>query len=132
MKGCLKIAVIFLVVIITGLNSCKKEPGSGGLATIHGKVYGYDANNFGIITDSGYVAETRVYLAYGNNTWVDDDTRTSYTGEYAFPFLHTGEYTLWVINECDTCPLQQSADIVRVTVNNPRETVEVRDLINIY
>lgn len=132
MKNRFKITLLHLFAIIVGITSCNKEPGDGGLATIHGKVFGYNTNNFGIVTDSGYLAEARVYLAYGNHTWMDDDTRTSYTGEYAFPFLHTGDYTLWVINKCDTCPSQQSADVIYVTINNPRETVEVRDLINIY
>lgn len=124
--------LLIVVVAIVSFNSCKKQPGDGGLATIHGKVFGYNTNNFGIVTDSGYLAEARVYLAYGNHTWMDDDTRTSYTGEYAFPFLHTGDYKVWVINKCDTCPSQQSAHVINVTINSPRETVEVPDLINIY
>lgn len=132
MKNRFKITLLLLFLIVIGISSCKKEPGDGGLATIHGKVFGYDANNFGIVTDSGYLAEARVYLAYGNNTWVDDDTRTSYTGEYVFPFLHTGDYKVWVINECDSCTLQQSVHVINVTINNPRETVEVPDLINIF
>lgn len=121
-----------LIVALLLFNACKKQPGDGGLATIHGKVYGYNLNNFGMVTDSGYVAETRVYIAYGNHTWVDDDTRTSYTGEYAFPFLHTGDYKVWVINKCDTCPSEQSVSMLSVTINHPRETVEVPDLVNYY
>jgi hypothetical protein len=130
-----KVAVLSVLVVIALLSivsSCKKEPGDGGLATIHGRVFGYNTNNFGIVTDSGYLAEARVYLAYGSHTWMDQDTRTSYTGEYAFPFLHTGDYSVWVINKCDTCPSHQSAHVIKVSISKPRETVEVPDLINIY
>ncbi len=132
MKARLKISLLLLVVVVAAICSCKKEPGDGGLATIHGKVFGYNTNNFGIVTDSGYLAEAKVYLAYGDHTWVDQDTKTSYTGEYAFPFLHTGDYKVWVINKCDTCPSQQTAHVINVSINSPRETVEVADLINIY
>lgn len=131
MNTSVKIAAL-LFSFITILSCCNKAPGDGGLATIHGRVYGYNTNNFGIATDSGYLAEARVYLAYGDHTWVDQDTRTSYTGEFAFPYLHTGDYKVWVINKCDTCPSAQQAYIVNVTINHPRETVEVADLINIY
>ncbi|HLP21917.1 MAG TPA: hypothetical protein VK174_16505 [Chitinophagales bacterium] len=120
--------VLLTVTVLAFVSSCRKQPGDGGLGSIHGKVYGYDTNNFGIATDSGYLADARVFLAYGDNTWVDDDTRTSYTGEYYFPYLHPGDYSVWVITECDTCVLNQSADIERVTIDDPRGTVEVRDL----
>ncbi len=126
------ITAIALLISLSGISSCQKLPGDGGLATIHGKVFGYNINNFGLVTDSGYIAETKVYLAYGDHTWVDQDVNTSYTGEYAFPYLHTGDYTVWVINKCDTCPSQQSADIIHITIDKPRETIEVRDLINYY
>ena len=119
-------------ILLLAISSCKKNPGDGGLATIYGKVYGYEMNNFGLITDSGYVADTRVFLSYGTNTWADDDVRTSYTGEYNFPFLQEGDYTIWVINECDTCALRQSYDIRHITIDKPRETVTATDLINYF
>lgn len=126
----ISVAAIIVLLLVTA--SCKQQPGDGGQATIHGKVYGYDINNFGLVTDSGYVQDTRVYLSYNDHTWADDDTRTSYTGEYIFPYLHTGDYTVWVLNVCDTCALNQSYDIRQVTIGKPKETVEVPDLINYF
>ena len=35
------------------LQACKKEAGEGGLASIKGKVYGYDINSYGVLVDSG-------------------------------------------------------------------------------
>lgn len=116
------------VLLLAGISACKKQPGDGGLASIHGRVYGYDTNNFGIAADSGYLADARVFLAYGDNTWVDDDTRTSYTGEYRFAFLRPGNYSVWVISDCDSCALQQGVDLIKVTIDDPRGTVELRDL----
>ena len=127
--------LIFLIIatgFILVINSCQKQPGDGGLATIHGKVYSYQFDKYYQVIDSGYHANTTVYLSYGNHTWEDQTTKSSYTGEYAFPYLHTGDYTIWVLNKCDSCNLNQSYDIVHVTIDKPRETVEVRDLINFF
>lgn len=128
----MKSLLVFAVVALFVSTSCKQLPGDGGQATIYGKVYGYDLNNFGLVTDSGYVQDTRVFLSYGDNTWADDDVRTSYTGEYIFQYLHTGDYTVWVLNFCDTCTLNQAYDIRHVTISEPKETVEVPDLINYF
>lgn len=128
MKDSIKVSFLAATLFFMAISSCKKEPGEGGQATIHGKVYAYKTTG----ADSGYISDVKVYLSYGTNTWEDQNVNSSYTGEYAFPFLHTGDYTVWVLNKCDTCPLKQSYDIAHVTINKPRETVEVRDLINYY
>ena len=128
MNNLLKIGILASLVLLVFVSSCKKEPGDGGLATIHGKVFAYKTTG----SDSGYKAAVNVYLSYGNHTWEDQNANTSYSGEYAFPFLHTGDYTVWIVNKCDTCPLKQSYDLAHVSINNPRGTVEVRDLINYY
>ncbi len=124
--------IVLFALALALISSCKQLPGDGGQGTIHGKVFGYDLNNFGLVTDSGYVQDTRVFISYGDNTWADDDVRTSYTGEYLFPYLHPGDYTVWVLNFCDTCTLNQSYDIRHVTISKPKETVEVPDLINFF
>ena len=128
MRDRIKISFLAIAVLFTVISSCKKEPGDGGQATIHGKVYAYKTTG----ADSGYKSGVNVYLSYGNHTWEDQNANSSYTGEYAFPFLHTGDYTVWILNKCDTCPLKQSYDVAHVSINKPRETVEVRDLINYY
>ena len=124
---------IFRITLFSSLalllfSSCEKEPGDGGLATIKGKVLSYRFDNDGVLVDSGYVGGVRVYISYGDNTWVDDDVRTSYTGEYAFEWLQKGDYTIWVISDCPTCPENQQEDILKVSVDERKETVETRDL----
>lgn len=115
-----------------GLFACKKEPGRGGLSSIRGKVFAYDINQLGDVVDSGYPADQRVFISYGNNTWADDDVRTSYTGEFSFDWLQKGDYTIWVVGECDTCQLLQSIDKLTVSIDKQKETVEVRDLITYF
>lgn len=126
-------AVVFAILLTTVLflfNSCKKEEGRGGQATISGKVYAYDVNKNGIRVDSGYIAGVRVYISYGNSNAVDDDTRTSFDGSYSFEWLNKGDYKVWVVSDdCTGCPLNQGSDVVNVKVDDKKGTVTVRDLI---
>lgn len=126
------LSVILVAITILGISSCAKEPGTGGLATIRGKVKAYDVNLFGDKVDSAYLADLKVFISYGDHTWVDNDVRTSYTGEFAFEWLQKGDYTIWTVNDCNGCPLDKKADTLRVQIDKKRETVEVRDLIYYY
>jgi hypothetical protein len=114
---------IFVITIML-FTSCEKDPGRGGLATIRGKVYGYDYNSSGVLHDSGYVSAIHVYISYGNNTWVDDDVRTSATGEYAFRGLQKGSYRLFVVSKCETCNFNQENVTQQAEITN-----EDQDLI---
>ncbi len=110
--------LIFGVSILLG--SCAKEAGEGGNSTIKGRVFGYDINTAGIVTDSAVVQDARVYISYGENTSIDNDTRSSYTGEYVFRGLHKGRYTIFVYSQCDTCPFNQEVkkQVVEITEKN--------------
>ncbi|MFN5318079.1 MAG: carboxypeptidase-like regulatory domain-containing protein [Bacteroidia bacterium] len=116
-------------MVMLGFISCAKEPGEGGTSSIKGRVWGYDINTFGIVTDSAVVQDARVYISYGNNTTVDDDTRSSYTGEYIFRGLQKGTYTISTYSQCDDCPFNQEAvkQVVEITENG--QEVLVPDLI---
>lgn len=120
------------LLLLLAVSACKKEPGRGGLATIKGKVFAYDVNQLGDVVDSGYIADQRVFISYGDHTWADDDVRTSYTGEFAFDWLQKGDYTIWVVGDCDTCQLLQTIDKLTVSIDKQKETVEVRDLITYF
>lgn len=118
--------LLFAVFITTlGLYSCKKESGEGGNSSIVGKVYGYDINTNGVITDSGFVGDARVYISYGENAWPDDDARTSYTGDFAFHNLKKGKYKLYVYSQCDDCPFNQTyvVQYAEITKNNEQITL---------
>mgnify|MGYP003598174557 CR=1 FL=1 len=128
-KYCLKYLPVFLLPLLVWLSACKKEPGTGGLATIRGRVYAYDVNDFGNRLDSGYYGGVRVYISYGDHAGVDDDVRTDFEGKYEFKWLQPGSYKVWVLSDCNTCPLLQTQDLQIVNVHKKREEVQVRDLI---
>ncbi len=120
------------LLILSSAYSCKKEEGEGGQARILGKVYSYDVNKSMLHTDSGYIADTRVFISYGSDGMVDDDTRTSFDGSFEFKWLQKGDYTVWVIGQCDTCNSGQSIDSVHVVIADKKQSVATRDLITYY
>lgn len=111
--------IILVLLISIGMISCSKEPGEGGTSSIKGKIFGYDINTSGVITDSAYVQDARVYITYGDGTTVDDDVRTSYSGDYIFRGLRKGNYTIFVYSQCNSCPFNQEVikQIIEITEN---------------
>lgn len=124
-----KLLGVLAIAALFALTACKKEPGEGGLATIQGKLYAYEYNNYGDVIDSGYLAGERVFISYGNDGNADDDVRTSYDGSFQFEWLQKGEYAVWSISRCDSCPLSQTYTKQVITIDERRETVTTPDLI---
>ncbi len=123
---------ILFCVTATGLlliASCAKDPGTGGLATISGRVYAYDYNTYNELVDSGYLADENVYISYGNHTTVDDDVKTNYNGEFKFEWLQKGDYSLWVYSKCDTCTLGQDYVMQKVTITKRKENATLPDFV---
>ena len=109
-----------LFIVCLSLTSCSKEPGEGGSSSISGKVFGYDINTAGVITDSAYAGDYRVFISYGDEGTADNDIRTSYTGDYSFKGLQKGKYCVYVFSQCDTCVFNQNylTQVVEITKNN--------------
>ncbi len=125
----LKIQFTLLAFILLFFGSCTKEAGEGGSSTLKGRIYGYDINTSGIVTDSAAVQDARVYISYGDNTTVDDDTRSSYTGEYAFRGLRKGTYTIFVYSQCNDCPFNQEVKKQVVEITEANQEVLVPDIV---
>ena len=114
------LSFLYISIICLFAVSCSKEPGEGGSSSISGKVFGYDINTAGVITDSAYAGDYRVFISYGDEGTADNDIRTSYTGEYSFKGLQKGKYCVYVFSQCDTCVFNQNyeAQVVEITKNN--------------
>ena len=111
------------------LGACAKEAGEGGSSSIKGRIYGYDINTSGAITDSAVVQDARVYISYGDNTTVDEDTRSSYTGEYVFRGLQKGKYTIFTYSQCNDCPFNQEVKKQVVEITEANQEVLVPDIV---
>lgn len=120
LKNIILILSIFMVFI-----SCKKEEGFGGLATISGKVYGYDYNNSGVLMAEGYAPDIDVYIKAKNSSIELERIRTSYDGSFIFDQLRKGEYEVWVYSDCNSCPNGKEAVIQSVSIKDKKAHVEL-------
>jgi len=109
--------------------SCQKEAGEGGSGKITGKLYGYDINNNGVVTDSGYAGGLRVYISFGEEGNANNDVRTSFNGQYEFTGLRKGNYTVFAYSQCDSCIFNQATIKQTVTLSNNRDEVNLPDLV---
>ncbi len=114
----------FCVAIV--LSSCKKVEGPGGTSSIKGKIHinVYDvADN---LINEYDAPEERVYLIYGSeDTFHDDDVRTSYDGTFEFPFLQNGIYQVFVYEDCNACPSGQQEIVIPVEISEKNSTIDL-------
>jgi hypothetical protein len=126
----------FLIVLIGVLvSSCTKKEGEGGSATIKGFVYEYKINAFSLDTTARYAAADQdVYIIYGNeDTFYDDNIKTSYDGSFVFPYLQKGSYTVFVYEDCPvsaTYPSGKKEILVPLEITKKNQTIDL-DTIDI-
>jgi len=129
-----KMKNIFLLVLI-GLiiTSCTKEEGEGGSGTIKGFVYEYKLNILGDTISRYAAADQDVFIIYGNeDTFYDDNIKTSYDGSFVFPYLQKGKYTVLVYEDCPTsdCPSGKKEILRTIEITKKKQTVDL-DTIDI-
>jgi len=125
---------IFLLVLI-GLiiTSCTKEEGEGGSSSIKGFVYEYKLNILGDTISRYAAADQDVFIIYGNeDTFYDDNIKTSYDGSFVFPYLQKGKYTVFVYEDCPTsdCPSGKKEILRTIEITKKKQTVDL-DTIDI-
>ncbi|HQV50628.1 MAG: hypothetical protein IPF95_18160 [Flavobacteriales bacterium] len=110
-------------------SACSKDPGEGGKAEVQGTIFQQEYNkNTGLIVGVPIpVAEQRVYIRYGDDTFASDDTRTEPDGTYRFPWLRKGSYTVYTYSECqeNTCDGNQYPIYSTVEIGSRKEVVQV-------
>jgi hypothetical protein len=117
-----------LIICLMGLLlwGCKKEPGIGGDAEIKGQVWTYQLNGSLTDTIADYAAEdVYVYIVYGENTGFDKRVKTDYNGNFRFPFLYEGKYTLYTYSFDPYAVDGQSPVIKEITINDRKEVIEM-------
>jgi hypothetical protein len=121
-------SLVLTGLVLTGFSSCKKVEGPGGAATIKGKLlkektiagqtYYYDA------------ADEDVYLIYGNeDSFYDDDIKTSYDGTFEFNYLEEGNYQFFVYSKCTSCLSGDTVLIQDVVISDKKEVVDLGTII---
>lgn len=120
--------VIYFIVFLLTLLSCKKDPGIGGLNTVNGVVNAIYVQEGSFDTlEIGPLPETRVYIVYGEGTTHDDDMRTSANGSYKFEHLHPGNYQIYTYSENLLSPSGNEAIWQSVELDKGRNTKKIPD-----
>ena len=127
-----KAIFIFLVLGTTFLSGCKKIEGTGGAATIEGKIMLQDYTAASLPNGAPYEGyDQRVYLIYGSGTTQSDECRTSYDGSYRFTGLRTGNYKIFVYSAIVPAPANPPNDeelIEAITITDKKGTVTVETI----
>ena len=117
---------VFLLTIL--IYSCRKVEGPGGSVTIKGIVI--ERNHVGNAVFEYPAADQDVYLIYGNeNSFYDDDIKTSFDGSFEFRYLQKGDYQLFVYEEDNAEPSGTSEILIPI---NASENNQIITLDTIY
>jgi hypothetical protein len=123
----------FLLFVTLGIliSSCSKFEGEGGSSTIKGVIKEQRFNSLGNLISEYPIADQDVFIIYGNeSTFYDDDIKTSYDGSFEFRYLKKGNYTVFVYEDCSTCPSGVKEVKIPVEITNNNQIVDL-DTINI-
>jgi hypothetical protein len=121
-----------LVIASALLFSCSKVEGEGGSAMVKGVVMEQLYNSIGNPISGGKyeAADQDVYLIYGNeDTFYDDDIKTSYDGSFVFNYLQKGKYTLFVYEDCSSCPSGRKEILVPFEITERNQVVDLDSIV---
>lgn len=126
---------IIAVFIILSLSACKKDEGKGGNSTIKGKVI---VQEYTDVTFTDIYAEhpgldEDVYIIYGGETGVGDNTKTAPDGSFEFKYLRKGTYKVFIYSKdkVNATPfyVPDTAIINTVEITDKKQTVDAGILI---
>jgi len=127
MKSKFKLFLAFFLLSFV-FSSCGKVEGPGGSVTIKGVVV--ERNHVGNQVFEYVAADQDVYLIYGNqNSFYDEDLKTSFDGSFEFRYLQKGDYQVFVYEENNAEPSGASEVLISV---NASENDQVITLDTIY
>ena len=117
--------LIILLLSLAVFAACTKGPGTGGRASIKGKVYARNYSNSFQLNDSGYLGAQKVYLKYGDEVGVGDNVDTDADGVFLFPYLRKGKYTVYVYTKTLANNTLDSAILKTVNIDDKKQVLEV-------
>lgn len=119
-------SLVIASFVLLALSSCKKIEGPGGSSTIQGAVYIIDKNAAGAVITEYFAPEEDVYIVYGDgDVSFDDDVKTSHDGSFKFTGLEEGNYTVFVYEDCNSCPSGKQVLLYPVEITEKKSTVDL-------
>lgn len=115
---------IFSLLLIS-FSGCKKVEGPGGSSTIKGVVHANVYDGAGNLINNYDIPKEDVYIIYGggDETFYDDDVKTSYDGSFRFDYLEKGNYKIFVYEKCTTCPSGKAIVMVDVEITDKKSEI---------
>ncbi len=132
MKSLSKYYFFFILILL--LAGCTKTEGLGGKAKIKGVLTGtfYTDDQLSQLNGNGVLANENVYIVYGTeDTYFDDDIKTSYDGSYEFNYLRPGTYTIFAYENCFPCAGLERANIIDTVVISGKDEIVDLGTINL-
>lgn len=123
----IKILAIILTLSLFYV-SCTKGPGTGGRASIVGHVYAMNYSNSFAKIDSGYLGGYNVYIKYGDEQGISDNTDTDPDGTFKFDFLREGKYSIIVYSKVLFNGALDSAVVLPVEITSRKEELSLSDI----
>jgi len=129
MNSKLTLSALSLLIFFC-FSSCSKVEGEGGAATIKGKITVQDYNNAGTTLQDTYPGADRdVYIVYGNeNTFYDNDIKTSYDGSFEFRYLQKGNYQIFVYEEVQGAD-HDTVIVYPVSISEKKQVFDLPEII---
>ena len=124
----------FFLIALFLFTGCVKTEGLGGKAKIKGVLTGtfYTDDQLSQLNGNGVLANENVYIVYGTeDTYFDDDIKTSYDGSYEFNYLRPGTYTIFAYENCFPCAGLERANIIDTVVISGKDEIVDLGTINL-
>jgi hypothetical protein len=83
---------------------------------------------FGDLVREYPAADARVYLVFGADSVIGDESRTHYSGRYRFDFLRKGQYTVYAYSDCGNCPGGEEAVRLELELDAGKAVLEAPTL----
>lgn len=123
---------LFLLLSFIFLTSCEKDPGEGGNSSITGKVYVREYNNeFTSLVAEYYAPDEDIYIIYGEGSTYNDRLRTGPNGDFLFPYLRPGKYSLYVYSADSTgsSPSGKVSVYREVEITKKNQTIDAGTIV---
>ena len=130
----IQILTTFLLFVSLTLFSCIRTPGEGGRASITGsvdvirRVVLFNPNSN---PDTIAASNVEVFILYGDHVSPDDKVDTNPDGGFAFEWLRTGVYTLYVYSEDTLTPTASSTPLPRIAFSYEVEILDKDDVVHL-
>lgn len=124
MKALLKITCIIGSFFI--ISACTKYEGPGGSSSIKGVLMTEEYNSSDSLLQEYPKANEDIYIIYGEgNSVYSDKVSSSYDGSFRFDYLEKGNYSIYVYEDCATCPDGQQARLIATEISKSKSTVDL-------